>query len=64
MLYLDQTQECGTRVLHAPNPGQKTANRFARLEAMSLERVRTWVATHSLLQAVLLWLGLAMADMA
>lgn len=61
MLYLDQTQECSTRVLHAPNPGQKTANRFARLEAMSLERVRTWVATHSLLQAVLLWLGFAMA---
>lgn len=61
MLYIDRTEQCGTRVLHAPNPGQKTANRFARLEAMSLERVRTWVATHSLLQAVLLWLGLAMA---
>ena len=61
MLYLDQTQECSTRVLHTPSPSKQTASRLARLEAMSLERVRTWVATHSLLQAVLLWLGLAMA---
>lgn len=61
MLYLDQTQECSTRVLHAPNPGQKTANRFAWLEAMSLNRVRTNLAAHSLLQVVLLWLSFAMA---
>ena len=61
MLYVDRTEQCGTRVLHAPNPSQKTAGRLGRLEATSLERVRNWVATHSLLQAVLLWLGLAMA---
>ncbi len=61
MLYLDQTQECSTRVLHTPNPSKQMARRLARLEAMSLERVRNWVATHSLLQAVLLWLGFAMA---
>ena len=61
MLYLDQTQECGTRVLHAPNPSQKTAGRLGRLEATSLGRLRTNLAAHSLLQAVLLWLSFAMA---
>ena len=61
MLYLGQTQECGTQVLHTPSPSKQMASRLARLEATSLERVRNWVATHSLLQAVLLWLGLAMA---
>ena len=61
MLYLDQTQECSTRVLHTPNPGQKTAGRLGWLEATSLERVRTNLAAHSLLQAVLLWLSFAMA---
>lgn len=61
MLYVDRTEGCGTRVLHVPNPSKQMAKRLARLEATSLERVRTWVATHSLLQAVLLWLGLAMA---
>lgn len=60
MLYVDRTQ-ADTRVLHAPNPGRKMARRLGWLEAMSLERVRTWVATHSLLQAVLLWLSFAMA---
>ena len=61
MLYLDRTEQCGTQVLHTPNPSKQTASRLARLEATSLERVRTWVATHSLLQAVLLWLSFAMA---
>ena len=61
MLYLDQTQECGTQVLHTPSPSKQMASRLARLEATSLERVRNWVATHSLLQAVLLWLSFAMA---
>ena len=37
------------------------ARRLARIEAMSLDRLRNWVATHSLLQAVLLWLAFAMA---
>lgn len=61
MLYLDQTQECSTRVLHAPNPSKQMARRLARLEATSLERVRTNLTAHSLLQAVLLWLSFAMA---
>lgn len=61
MLYLDRTEQCGTRVLHVPSPSRKMARRLARIEAMSLDRLRNWVATHSLLQAVLLWLGLAMA---
>ncbi len=61
MLYLDQTQECGTQVLHAPSPSKQTASRLARLEAMSLERVRSHLTIHSLLQAVLLWLSFAMA---
>lgn len=61
MLYLDRTQECSTRVLHAPSPSKQTASRLARLEAMSLERVRTNLTAHSLLQAVLLWLSFAMA---
>lgn len=61
MLYLDRTEQCGTQVLHAPNPGRKIARRLARIEAMSLDRLRNWVATHSLLQAVLLWLSFAMA---
>lgn len=42
-------------------PWSKMARRLARLEATSLERVRNWVTTHSLLQAVLLWLSFAMA---
>lgn len=37
------------------------ARRLARLEATSLERVRTNLTAHSLLQAVLLWLSFAMA---
>ena len=61
MIYLDQTQAESTRVLHAPNSSKQMARRLARIEAMSLDRLRNWVATHSLLQAVLLWLGLAMA---
>lgn len=61
MLYLDRTEQCGTQVLHAPNPSKQTASRLARIEAMSLDRLRNWVATHSLLQAVLLWLSFAMA---
>lgn len=61
MLYLDRTEQCGTQVLHAPNPGRKIARRLARLEATSFERVRTNLTAHSLLQAVLLWLGFAMA---
>lgn len=61
MLYLDQTQECSTRVLHAPSPSKQTASRLARLEATSLERVRSYLTIHSLLQAVLLWLSFAMA---
>ena len=61
MLYVDQTEQCGTQVLHAPNPSKQTASRLARLEAMSLERVRTNLTAHSLLQVVLLWLAFAMA---
>ena len=61
MIYLDQTQAESTRVLHAPNPSKQMARRLARIEAMSLDRLRNWVATHSLLQAVLLWLAFAMA---
>lgn len=61
MLYLDQTQECSTRVLHTPSPSRKMARRLAQLEATSLERVRTNLTAHSLLQAVLLWLSFAMA---
>ena len=60
MLYVDRTQ-ADTRVLHVPSPSRKMARRLARLEATSLERVRNWVTTHSLLQAVLLWLSFAMA---
>lgn len=60
MLYLDRTQ-ADTRVLHAPNPSKQTASRLARLEATSLERVRSYLTAHSLLQAVLLWLAFAMA---
>ena len=61
MLYLDRTEQYGTRVLHAPNPSKQMARRLARLEATSLERVRTNLTAHSLLQAVLLWLSFAMA---
>ena len=61
MLYLDRTEQCGTQVLHAPSPSKQTASRLARLEATSLERVRTNLTAHSLLQAVLLWLSFAMA---
>ena len=61
MIYLDQTQAESTRVLHAPNPSKQMARRLARLEATSLERVRTNLTAHSLLQAVLLWLSFAMA---
>ena len=61
MLYLDRREECGTRVLHVPSPSKQVARRLARLEAMSLERVRTNLTAHSLLQAVLLWLSFAMA---
>ena len=61
MLYVDRTEQCGTRVLHVPSPSKQTARRLARIEAMSLDRLRNWVATHSLLQAVLLWLAFAMA---
>ena len=61
MLYLDRTEQCGTQVLHAPNPDRKIARRLARLEATSFERVRTNLTAHSLLQAVLLWLSFAMA---
>ena len=61
MLYLDPTQEFGTPALHAPNPSQRMASRLARLEATSLERVRSYLTIHSLLQAVLLWLAFAMA---
>ena len=61
MIYLDQTQAESTRVLHAPNPSKQMARRLARIEAMSLDWLRNWVATHSLLQAVLLWLAFAMA---
>lgn len=61
MLCLDQTQEYGTRVLHTPNPSKQMGRRLARLEATSLERVRSYLTIHSLLQAVLLWLSFAMA---
>lgn len=61
MIHLDQTQAESTRVLHAPNPSKQMARRLARLEATSLERVRTNLTAHSLLQAVLLWLSFAMA---
>ena len=61
MLYVDRTEQCGTQVLHAPNPSKQTASRLARLEATSLERVRSYLTIHSLLQAVLLWLSFAMA---
>lgn len=61
MIHLDQTQAESTRVLHAPNPSKQTASRLAQLEATSLERVRTNLTAHSLLQAVLLWLSFAMA---
>lgn len=61
MLYVDQTEQCGTQVLHAPNPSKQTTSRLARLEATSLERVRSYLTIHSLLQAVLLWLSFAMA---
>ena len=61
MLYVDRTEQYGTRVLHAPSPSKQTASRLARLEATSLERVRTNLTAHSLLQAVLLWLSFAMA---
>lgn len=54
MLYLDQTQECGTRVLHAPNPGRKMARRLGWLERVRNDTVRARMAMHSLLQAVLL----------
>ena len=60
MLYVDRTQ-ADTRVLHAPNPGRKMVRRLGWLEATSLERVRSYLTIHSLLQAVLLWLGFAMA---
>lgn len=60
MLYVDRTQ-ADTRVLHVPSPSRKMARRLARLEATSLERVRTNLTAHSLLQAVLLWLAFAMA---
>ena len=61
MLYLDRTEQCGTQVLHAPNPSKQTASRLGWLEATSFERVRTNLTAHSLLQAVLLWLSFAMA---
>ena len=61
MLYLDRTEQCGTQVLHVPNPSQKTAGRLGRLEATSLEQMRSRLTAHSLLQAVLLWLIFAMA---
>ena len=61
MLYVDRTEQYGTRVLHAPSPSKQTASRLARLEATSLERVRSYLTIHSLLQAVLLWLSFAMA---
>lgn len=61
MLYIDRTEQCGTQVLHTPNPSKQMARRLARLEATSLGRLRTNLAAHSLLQAVLLWLGFAMA---
>lgn len=60
MLYVDRTQ-ADTRVLHVPSPSRRMARRLARLEATSLERVRTNLTAHSLLQAVLLWLAFAMA---
>ena len=61
MLYLGQTQECGTQVLHTPSPSKQMASRLARLEVTNLERVRSYLTIHSLLQAVLLWLSFAMA---
>lgn len=54
MLYLDPTQEFGTPALHAPNPSQRMASRLARLERVRNDTVRARMATHSLLQAVLL----------
>ena len=54
MLYVDRTEQCGTRVLHAPNPSQKTAGRLGRLEATSVEQMRSRLTAQSLLQAVLL----------
>lgn len=61
MLYVDRTEQYGTRVLHTPSPSKQTASRLARLEATSFERVRSYLTIHSLLQAVLLWLSFAMA---
>ncbi len=61
MIYLDQTQAESTRVLHAPNPSKQMARRLARIEVTNLERVRSYLTIHSLLQAVLLWLSFAMA---
>lgn len=61
MLYLDRTEQCGTQVLHTPSPSKQMASRLARLEVTNLERVRSYLTIHSLLQAVLLWLSFAMA---